>query len=78
MKYARVYADPTGESHFEDRENTPSTGKSLEYLIDRARRMALRYAEVSPYRLNPNRDIWEGIVRGIGRQAHTFGWPYCP
>ena len=78
MKYVRVYADPTGESHFEDRENTPSTGKSLEVLIDRARRMALRYAEVSPYRLNPNRDIWEGIVRGIGRQAHTFGWPYCP
>ena len=59
-------------------ENTPSTGKSLEYLIDRARRMALRYAEVSPYRLNPNRDVWEGIVRGLGRQAYTFGWPYCP
>jgi hypothetical protein len=59
-------------------ENTPSTGKSLEYLIDRARRMALRYAQVSPYRLNPNRDIWEGIVRGLGRQAYTFGWPYCP
>jgi len=59
-------------------ENTPSTGKSLEYLIDRAQRMALRYAEVSSYRLNPNRDVWEGIVRGIGRQAHTFGWPYCP
>ena len=39
-------------------ENTPSTGKSLEYLVDRAQRMALRYAEVSPYRLNPNRDIW--------------------
>ena len=57
---------------------TPSTGKSLEYLIDRARRMALRYAEVSPYRLNPNQDVWMGIVRGIGRQAATFGWPYCP
>lgn len=59
-------------------ENTPSTGKSLEYLIDRARRMALRYWQVSPYRLNPNRDIWEGIVKGIGRQAFTLGWPYCP
>jgi len=78
MKYARVYADPTNKSHFEDRENTPSTGKSLEVLIDRARRMALRYAELSPYRLNPNQDVWEGIVKGIGRQAHTFGWPYCP
>ena len=59
-------------------ENTPSTGKSQEYLIERARRMALRYAQVSPYRLNPNRDTWEGIARGIGRQAYTLGWPYCP
>jgi hypothetical protein len=50
-------------------ENTPSTGKSLEYLIERARRMALRYAQV---------DTWEGIARGIGRQAYTLGWPYCP
>ena len=58
-------------------EETPSTGKSLEYLIDRARRMALRYAVVSPYKLNPSQEIWEGIIRGIGRQAFTFGWPYC-
>ena len=59
-------------------EETPSTGKSLEYLQDRARRMALRYVEVSPYRLNPNQETWQGIVRGIGRQAFTFGWSYCP
>ena len=59
-------------------EKTPSTGKSLEYLTDRARRMALRHAELSAYRLNPKREIWEGIVGGIGRQAYTFGWPYCP
>ena len=59
-------------------EKTPSRGKSLEYLINRVRRMALRYAEVSPYKLNPNQDVWEGIVRGIGRQAYTFGWAYCP
>jgi ferredoxin-thioredoxin reductase catalytic subunit len=59
-------------------ETTPSTGKSLEYVTDRARRMALRYAEVSPYRLNPREDIWKGIVSGIGRQAYTFGWPFCP
>jgi ferredoxin-thioredoxin reductase catalytic subunit len=59
-------------------ENTPNRGKSLEVLTDRARRMALRYAQVSPYRLNPNRRVWEGIVRGLARQAHTFGWPYCP
>jgi ferredoxin-thioredoxin reductase catalytic subunit len=59
-------------------ESAPSAGKSLEYLTDRARRMALRYAEVSPYKLNPNPDIWEGIVGGIGRQAYTLGWPYCP
>jgi len=59
-------------------QETPSTGKSLEELTDRARRMALRYAEISPYRVNPDQDVREGIVRGIGRQAHTFGWPFCP
>jgi len=59
-------------------ERTPSTGKSMEELIERARRMALRYAEVSPYLLNPDQDVWEGIVRAIGRNAYTFGWPYCP
>ena len=59
-------------------EKTPNVGKSLEYLTDRARRASLRYAEISPYRLNPKREVWEGIVRGLGRQAHTFGWPYCP
>jgi ferredoxin-thioredoxin reductase catalytic subunit len=59
-------------------EKTPNTGKSLEYLANRARRMALRYVEISPYELNPDQEIWEGIVRGIGRQAYTFGWPYCP
>lgn len=59
-------------------EETPSTGKSLEELIDRARRMALRHAETSPYQLNPDQKIWQGITRAIGRQAHTFGWPYCP
>jgi ferredoxin-thioredoxin reductase catalytic subunit len=59
-------------------EKTPNTGKSLEYLTNRARRMALRYSEISPYELNPNQEVWEGIVKGIGRQAYTFGWPYCP
>jgi ferredoxin-thioredoxin reductase catalytic subunit len=57
---------------------TPSTGKSLEYLTDRARRMVQRYAETSPYRLNPRQSTWEGIVRALGRQAHGLGWPYCP
>lgn len=59
-------------------EKTPSTGKSLQELIDRARRMALRCAETSPYELNPDENVWQGIVRGLGRQAHTFGWAYCP
>jgi len=59
-------------------QETPSTGKSLEELTNRARRMALRYAETSPYHLNPDQNVWEGIVKGIGRQAHSFGWPYCP
>jgi ferredoxin-thioredoxin reductase catalytic subunit len=59
-------------------EKTPSSGKSLEELVERAWRMATRYAEVSPYRLNPDQDIWQGVVRAIGRNAYTFGWPYCP
>ena len=59
-------------------EKTPNTGKSLEYLANRARRAALRYAEISPYRLNPKQEVWEGIVRGIARQAFTYGWPFCP
>jgi ferredoxin-thioredoxin reductase catalytic subunit len=59
-------------------DDTPQGDRSLDALIDRARRMALRYAEVGPYRLNPDEQVWMGIVRGIGRQAHTFGWSYCP
>ena len=59
-------------------KKTPNTGKSLEYLTERARRMAHRYAETSPYRLNPKRIIWEGITRSLGRQAYALGWPYCP
>jgi len=58
--------------------DTPNTGKSLKYLTDRARRMVQRYAEVSPYCLNPRPETWEGIVRALGRQAHGLGWPYCP
>ena len=61
-----------------DVEQTPSSGKSLEYLVDRARRMARRYAHVSPYGLHPDQDVWKGITRALGRQAHTFGWSYCP
>ena len=57
---------------------TPSAGMSVDELIERARRMAQRYAQVSPYRLNPDDSVWQGVVRGIGRQARTFGWPYCP
>ena len=59
-------------------DRTPNTGKSLEELVSRARRMMLRYAEVSPYNLNPNQDTWKGIAKGIGRQAYSLGWPYCP
>jgi ferredoxin-thioredoxin reductase catalytic subunit len=59
-------------------EETPNTGKSLEYLVDREQRMALRYQKVSPYRLNPNQAIWQGIVRSLGRQAQRYGWPFCP
>lgn len=70
--------DSSGSANGKTMERTPGAGKSQEELVDRARRMALRYAQVSPYRLNPDQDIWEGIVRAIGRNAYTFGWPYCP
>lgn len=70
--------DPFDQDRIGNMEKTPSTGKTLEELIDRARRMALRHAETSSYGLNPDESVWQGIVRGIGRQAHTFGWPYCP
>jgi ferredoxin-thioredoxin reductase catalytic subunit len=59
-------------------EKTPNTGKSLQYLIERAWRMAHRYAEISPYRLNPRESTWQGIVKSLGRQAYNLGWPYCP
>jgi ferredoxin-thioredoxin reductase catalytic subunit len=62
----------TGTSH------SPNRGKSIEELIARARRMAQRYAEISPYRLNPRQSTWEGIVTSLGRQAYNLGWPYCP
>jgi hypothetical protein len=68
----------TGEVQEGNVERTPSTGQTLEYVTNRARRMALRYSKVGPYRLNPNQEVWEGIVGGIGRQAYTFGWPFCP
>jgi ferredoxin-thioredoxin reductase catalytic subunit len=57
---------------------SPNRGKTMEELIARARRMAQRYAEVSPYRLNPRQSTWEGIVTSLGRQAYELGWPYCP
>jgi ferredoxin-thioredoxin reductase catalytic subunit len=59
-------------------EKTPNTGKSLDYLTDRARRMAQRHAEQSDCHLNPRQSTWEGIVRALGRQAFQLGWPYCP
>jgi ferredoxin-thioredoxin reductase catalytic subunit len=58
--------------------NSPNKGKSLEALIARAKRMAHRYAEVSPYRLNPRQSTWEGITTSLGRQAYNLGRPYCP
>jgi ferredoxin-thioredoxin reductase catalytic subunit len=52
--------------------------KSLAELQSQARRMALWYSQHSPYHLNPDPNVWEGIVKAIGRQARTFGFPYCP
>ncbi len=58
--------------------SNPDSGKSLAELTSRARRMALWYSQHSPYSLNPAPNVWEGIVKAIGRQALTFGFPYCP
>ncbi len=58
--------------------STPGSSKSLAELQAQARRMALWYSQHSPYSLNPDPNVWEGIVKAIGRQAHTFGFPYCP
>lgn len=57
---------------------TNPPARSLEEDISRARKMAKWYAGHSPYRLNPDPTVWEGIVRAIGRQAFTRGFPYCP
>ena len=59
-------------------KDSPNKGKSLEELMARAKRMAQRYAEISPYRLNPRQSTWEGITNSLGRQAYDLGWPYCP
>jgi len=58
--------------------NSPNKDKSLEELIARARKMAQRYAEISPYRLNPRQSTWEGITTSLGRNAYKLGRPYCP
>ena len=58
--------------------DSPNIGKSQEELTERARRMVIRYAEVSRYRLNPKVEIWQSIVMALGRQAAAFGWPFCP
>jgi ferredoxin-thioredoxin reductase catalytic subunit len=52
--------------------------RTFEQQIAHAREMAQWYAAHSPYRLNPDPRVWEGIVRAIGRQAFTRGFPYCP
>ncbi len=57
---------------------TEPPARTLKENIDRARKMAKWYASHSPYRLNPDPNVWEGIVRAIGRQATTNGAPYCP
>ena len=57
---------------------TEASPKTLAEHIARARRMALWYSRHSPYSLNPDPNVWEGIVKAIGRQAHTFGFLYCP
>lgn len=57
---------------------TEASPRTLAEHIARARHMAQWYASHSPYHLNPDPNVWEGIVKTIGRQAHTFGFPYCP
>jgi ferredoxin-thioredoxin reductase catalytic subunit len=46
--------------------------------VDKARRMAEKYAARSGYYLNPDYEALEGIYRGLARNKLKYGHRYCP
>jgi ferredoxin-thioredoxin reductase catalytic subunit/glutaredoxin len=44
----------------------------------RLRRMVQRWPDISGYRLNPDAEIVEGIIRALARSTTLYGYPYCP
>lgn len=49
-----------------------------EKLFSRARKFVQRYAEISPYHLNPDSVVVENIIRGLVRNKIKYGHWYCP
>ena len=41
-------------------------------------RMVTRYAERSPYFLNPDRVVVENVIAGLVRNKIKYGYAYCP
>ena len=37
-----------------------------------------QYAKENGFRLNPNRQVVEGIVKGLLEKEKNFGFKYCP
>lgn len=46
--------------------------------VDKARRMAEKYAARSGYYLNPDKEALDGIYRGLARNKLKYGHRYCP
>lgn len=46
--------------------------------VEKARRMAEKYAAHSGYALNPDREALAGIYRGLARNKLQYGHRYCP
>ena len=46
--------------------------------VEKARRMAEKYAAHSGYALNPDQEALAGIYRGLARNKLQYGHRYCP
>jgi len=46
--------------------------------VEKARRMAEKYAAHSGYALNPDKEALAGIYRGLARNKLHYGHRYCP
>ena len=54
------------------------SGKIPEDQLKWARRMTSRYADRSPYRLNPDEVTVRNVVEGLARNRARYGRAYCP